>query len=108
MQKTVFAAMALALAVPAHAQLRYELSPFDVFIDGTEYRVVGIEQTSAETKGEGRVIYELEDGRLEFPRGYARMPGDEDLWYSLSRGQQERALNFLASGSTIRSSLQPD
>lgn len=47
-------------------------------------------------------------GLMNLPSGYALMPGDEDLWYSLTLTQQQRALEFLQDGSTIRSSLLPD
>jgi hypothetical protein len=42
------------------------------------------------------------------PSGYPLLPGDEELWYSLTPAQQERAAQFLKDGSTIRSSLQAD
>lgn len=47
-------------------------------------------------------------GGLPLPTQYALMPGDAELWNTLTREQQERALRFLASGSTIRSSLRGD
>lgn len=45
---------------------------------------------------------------LELPTQYALLPGDETLWRSMSLSQQTRAMTFLASGSTIASSLQGD
>lgn len=42
------------------------------------------------------------------PSGYPLLPGDEDLWFSLTPAQQARAIEFLQDGSTIRSSLMPD
>lgn len=47
-------------------------------------------------------------GLMNLPSGYPLMPGDEDLWYSLTLAQQQRALQFLQDGSTIRSSLEAD
>lgn len=47
-------------------------------------------------------------GLMNLPSGYPLMPGDEDLWYSLTLTQQQRALQFLQDGSTIRSSLEAD
>ncbi|MGL4280073.1 MAG: hypothetical protein ACRCS0_06885 [Albidovulum sp.] len=47
-------------------------------------------------------------GKMALPSGYALMPGDEALWYSLTLAQQQRALEFLEDGSTIRSSLEAD
>lgn len=44
-------------------------------------------------------------GGLALPSGFALMAGDAELWNSLSRAQQERALQFLKNGSTIRASL---
>jgi hypothetical protein len=50
----------------------------------------------------------LRRGLAPPPSGYPLLPGDEDLWYSLTPAQQERARQFLEDGSTIRSSLQAD
>jgi len=47
-------------------------------------------------------------GNLPFPIGYPLMSGDPQLWPSLTAAQQRRAILFLKSGSTIRSSLQGD
>lgn len=47
-------------------------------------------------------------GQMALPSGYPLLPGDEDLWYSLTLAQQQRALEFLEDGSTIRSSLEAD
>lgn len=47
-------------------------------------------------------------GKLALPAGYALLPGDEELWPTLTREQQERALQFLKDGSTIRASLRAD
>lgn len=47
-------------------------------------------------------------GTLPFPTGYPVMSGDLALWSSLTDAQQRRAILFLQSGSTIRSSLQGD
>jgi len=47
-------------------------------------------------------------GNLAFPHGYPKMSGDMALWPTLTEAQQRRAILFLQSGSTIRSSLQGD
>lgn len=47
-------------------------------------------------------------GLMSLPSGYPLLPGDEDLWFSLTVAQQQRAMEFLEDGSTIRSSLMPD
>jgi len=47
-------------------------------------------------------------GTLPFPNSYATLRGDEALWRTLTLAQQRRALQFLQTGSTIRSSLQGD
>ncbi len=47
-------------------------------------------------------------GQMPLPSGYPLLPGDEELWLSLTPAQQERARQFLEDGSTIRSSLQAD
>lgn len=47
-------------------------------------------------------------GLASLPSGYPLLPGDEDLWVSLTPAQQQRAIEFLQDGSTIRSSLLPD
>jgi len=44
-------------------------------------------------------------GKLALPTQYVLLPGDAELWATLTREQQERALGFLKDGSTIRSSL---
>ncbi|MCB2133105.1 MAG: hypothetical protein KDD96_12685 [Rhodobacteraceae bacterium] len=36
------------------------------------------------------------------------LPGDAELWPTLTRAEQERALMFLQDGSTIRASLRTD
>ncbi len=47
-------------------------------------------------------------GTLPFPTGYPLMSGDHALWPTLTDAQQRRAILFLQSGSSIRSSLQGD
>ena len=42
------------------------------------------------------------------PTAYPLLPGDDALWSSMSAEQRQRALLFLADGSTIASSLKPD
>jgi hypothetical protein len=44
-------------------------------------------------------------GKLALPTQYPLLPGDAELWNSLTRAQQERALTFLKQGGTIRDSL---
>ena len=50
----------------------------------------------------------LMGGNLILPSGYPLLPGDLDLWLTLTPEQQARALVFLRDGSTIRSSLLSD
>lgn len=47
-------------------------------------------------------------GTLPVPRQYPLMRGDAALWDQLTMSQQRRAMLFLQSGSTIRSSLMGD
>ncbi|MCV2870121.1 hypothetical protein OEW28_15940 [Defluviimonas sp. WL0002] len=47
-------------------------------------------------------------GKLPLPESYPLLPGDAELWATLTREQQERALLFLQDGSTIRASLRSD
>ena len=47
-------------------------------------------------------------GGLPLPVNYPLQPGDTELWPTLTRAQQERALAFLADGSTISASLKGD
>lgn len=47
-------------------------------------------------------------GKLPLPVGYPLLPGDDSLWPTLTRQQQERAMQFLKDGSTIRASLRTD
>ncbi|PPB82146.1 hypothetical protein LV82_00068 [Albidovulum inexpectatum] len=49
-----------------------------------------------------------EPGKLPLPTQYPLLPGDAELWATLTREQQERALQFLRDGSTIRASLEVD
>jgi len=48
------------------------------------------------------------EGSLPLPTQYPLLDGDVELWSTLTRAQQERALVFLKNGGTIRSSLQGD
>jgi hypothetical protein len=47
-------------------------------------------------------------GKLPLPTQYPLLPGDAELWASLTREQQDRALVFLADGSTIRGSMRTE
>ena len=47
-------------------------------------------------------------GKVPLPSEYPLMPGDEQLWAQMTEAQQQRALQFLSGGSTIRSSLSGD
>jgi hypothetical protein len=47
-------------------------------------------------------------GKLPYPGEYVLQPGDAKLWPTLTLAQQQRAIEFLKSGSTIRSSLDGD
>jgi len=47
-------------------------------------------------------------GEIPFPAGYAVMPGDRELWASMSDAERRRALAFLSTGATLQSSTQPD
>ena len=111
MRKAILLCVVAGLGIPASAQtIRYNLSPYDVFIDGTEYKVVGVTPLSGTLAptGERGVLYQLEDGRYALPRAYPLMPGDDALWAGMSQAQQEHALRYLESGSTIASSLSRD
>lgn len=44
-------------------------------------------------------------GKLPLPTDYPLLPGDAELWATLTLEQQERALLFLEDGGTIRGSL---
>ncbi|MVO15060.1 hypothetical protein [Parasedimentitalea huanghaiensis] len=47
-------------------------------------------------------------GNFDLPTQYPLMPGDTQLWKQLTAAQQQRAIEFLRGGSTIRSSLSGD
>jgi hypothetical protein len=47
-------------------------------------------------------------GKLPLPVEYPLLPGDAELWPTLTLEQQKRALLFLKDGSTIRASLRTD
>lgn len=44
-------------------------------------------------------------GNLPLPSQYPLLPGDAELWPTLTLAEQQRALLYLKDGSTIRSSL---
>ncbi|MEO8529689.1 MAG: hypothetical protein ABI459_00555 [Deltaproteobacteria bacterium] len=44
-------------------------------------------------------------GKLPLPTQYPLLAGDAELWPTLTRAQQDRALTFLKQGGTIRDSL---
>ncbi len=47
-------------------------------------------------------------GKLALPVAYPLLPGDAELWDTLTLAQQQRALLFLKDGSTIRASLRTE
>lgn len=47
-------------------------------------------------------------GKLPLPTDYPLLPGDAELWPTLTRAEQERALLFLKDGSSIRASLRTE
>jgi hypothetical protein len=47
-------------------------------------------------------------GKLPLPTQYPLLAGDAALWPTLTLAEQQRALEFLATGSTIASSLKVD
>ncbi|MEO0342977.1 MAG: hypothetical protein AAF198_06020 [Pseudomonadota bacterium] len=51
---------------------------------------------------------EAEPGKLPLPVQYPLLPEDIAIWNSLTLKQQERAIAFLARGSTVSASLKED
>ncbi|MEM0977567.1 MAG: hypothetical protein AAGJ34_08540 [Pseudomonadota bacterium] len=49
-----------------------------------------------------------EPGKLPLPTEFPLQPGDAEIWPQLTRAEQERAIEFLRNGSTIRQSLKED
>jgi len=47
-------------------------------------------------------------GQLALPTQYPLLPGDIELWDQMTLEEQQRAMKFLANGSTIRASLEDD
>ena len=81
-----------------------------VLSGGAGYHGADLQKTPAQpvlAKKSARVV-KAAPGKLPLPAGYALLPGDAELWPTLSREQQERALLFLQDGSTIRASLRTD
>lgn len=81
-----------------------------VLSGGAGYHGANLQKTPNEpvkAKKPGPVV-KAAPGKLPLPAGYALLPGDAELWPTLSREQQERALLFLQDGSTIRASLRTD
>ncbi|MEO1562521.1 MAG: hypothetical protein AAFR98_03725 [Pseudomonadota bacterium] len=72
------------------------------------------EQVNARSRGRAVAVENptspppVTDGRLPLPTQYPLLPGDVELWAQMTREEQERALTFLAAGSTIRASLEGD
>ncbi len=67
---------------------------------------VGKTQTAAPAKP--KKLPATPKGKLPLPVQYPLLPGDAELWPTLTLAQQQRAMLFLQDGSTIRASLRTD
>lgn len=103
----------IAAAVPATSSARSVVRSSTVMTGGTGYR------TSAERAGRTTRVAPTKtrtvvrsnkpkDGKLALPTQYPLMKDDAALWPTLTLEQQKRAILFLQSGSSIRSSLEGD
>lgn len=72
---------------------------------GSKFSVRKIRAHSDRASGSARQAVR---GTLPVPRQYPLMREDAALWVNLTMSQQRRAMLFLKSGSTIRSSLLGD
>lgn len=80
-----------------------------VISDGTGYRgSVLVPVRIAPVEPVAQPYVKPATGPLPLPTGYALLPGDAELWTTLTRAEQERALLFLMDGSTIRASLRTE
>lgn len=81
-----------------------------VLSGGAGYHGANLQKTPAKMQAPKKAapVVKASPGKLPLPAGYAIQPGDAELWPTLSREQQERALLFLKDGSTIRASLRTD
>jgi hypothetical protein len=81
-----------------------------VLSGGAGYHGAYLQETPNKPKPEKKPqpVVKAAPGKLALPAGYALLPGDAELWPTLTREQQERALLFLKDGSTIRASLRTD
>jgi hypothetical protein len=81
-----------------------------VLSGGAGYHGANLQKSSEQTQASKKAdpVVKAAPGKLPLPAGYALLPGDTELWPTLTREQQERALLFLKDGSTIRASLRTD
>ncbi|MCV2865325.1 hypothetical protein [Defluviimonas sp. WL0075] len=82
-----------------------------IFSEGTGYRgstLVNVTLSPVAADPAPRPAPKPAKGKLPLPTSYPLLPGDAELWATLTREQQERALLFLQDGSTIRASLRTD
>lgn len=92
-------------AIPTAERSRYGSN---VLVGGAGYRTDPFVTKTPQPTVYTRTEISTNNTGLELPTQYALLPGDEALWKTMSLSQQTRAMSFLASGSTIASSLQGD
>ncbi|MCP5324092.1 MAG: hypothetical protein H6902_05590 [Rhodobacteraceae bacterium] len=80
-----------------------------LFTEGAGYRGSSlVEVTIAPAPAAATTYVKPATGKLPLPSTFPLLPGDAELWPTLTRAEQERALMFLQDGSTIRASLRTD
>lgn len=80
-----------------------------VVTGGTGYRGAElVKVTIAPPPASAKVAPPAKPGKLALPVEYPLLPGDAELWDTLTLAQQQRALLFLRDGSTIRASLRTE
>ncbi len=122
-KRIVILPLALTLALGACVQERPSVQTADgtlsytkkksgaaVLSGGAGYHGAYLQETPKKPAPEKKPepVVKAAPGKLPLPAGYALLPGDKELWPTLTREQQERALLFLKDGSTIRASLRTD
>ncbi|WP_380057824.1 hypothetical protein ACFE33_05225 [Falsihalocynthiibacter sp. SS001] len=92
--------------VPTSQRGRYGSN---VLSDGASYRTESFKPTPAPAPTVvSATPKSAPAGKLALPTQYPLQAGDAELWTTLTLEQQKRALSFLETGSTIRSSLEGD
>lgn len=73
----------------------------DVMSGGAGYKIVRLRADD-----QGLMPAVTQNGTMPLPTEYARVPGGETLWATLSQSEQMRVLSYLSAGGAFPASLQ--